>query len=345
MQSLRTIVCISFLIFNTKIILSNDTTSFTLSGYAELYWGFQQGGGSERPSFLYNHTQEGGALNVGWVKYTLNHNRWRMVAAPMVGSYVRRNMSAEPNAVRHIYEASLGYELGESGSRLDVGVLPSHIGLESNVGAEQINLTRGLLAENTPYYECGIRWSGENTNGLKWALLVLNGWQRIALDDARNWPAFGLQIQHVKSNGRVLNYSNYMGSINQRITTYHNLYGQWVLPLEMRLQAEANYESVPGEKDFLGVSIALGRAITKKWRAACRVEQTRDNRGLFFSTKEAPVNLNPGGYSVNVEYTPFDKLKCRLEARRLWSAKNELLDAPLVTSAMWLITASACISF
>ncbi len=337
-------MCSSLLLAWSWCVSAQDTTSFELTGYAEFYAGMQQGGSDSRPAFLYNHTENGPSINLAWVKYTLRHNRWQLTAAPMLGTYARRNLAGEPNAVRNIYEASLGYRLTGS-TRLDAGILPSHIGLETNIGADQMNLTRGLLAENTPYYECGVRWSGKTETGLNWAFLILNGWQRIALDAGRSWPAFGIQLQHVKKNGRVLNYSNYMGTLGDRVTVYHNTYGQWTVAENWRVQTELNYESVPLEKDFVGYSLAIGRTIAKKWMVACRAEQTRDNRGQFFRTRYAPVNLNPGGWSVNVDYSPFKQLKCRVEARRLWSAKGEQIEALPVTSALWLLTAAASVSF
>jgi hypothetical protein len=344
MQTICAWVCSITLFLVSVQTRAQDTTSFELSGYAEVYWGLQQGGAEERPEFLYNHTDNGPALNLAWVKYTIRHNRWQLVAAPMAGTYAQRNLASEPNAVRHLYEASLGFKINNN-SRLDAGILPSHIGMESNIGAQQLTVTRGLLAENTPYYECGLRWSGATDNGLKWALLVLNGWQRIALDEGRNWPAFGVQIQHESSKGRVLNYSNYMGTIGDRVTIYHNTYGQWAVGDNWRVQTELNYESVPAEKDFVGYSLMVSRTFAKKWAAACRVEQMRDNRGQFFRTSYAPVNLNPGGWSLNVDYSPNKRLKCRMEARRLWSAKGERMEALPVTSALWMITASASVSF
>jgi Putative beta-barrel porin-2, OmpL-like. bbp2 len=344
MQTICAWACSLILFVVSFHLRAQDSTSFELSGYAEVYYGTQQGGAKQRPDFLYNHTENGPAVNLAWVKYTIRHNRWQLTAAPMLGTYVKRNLASEPNAVQHIYEASLGYRIN-SNSRLDFGILPSHIGIESNMGAQQINVTRGLLAENTPYYECGLRWSGTNENGLKWALLVLNGWQRIALDEGRNWPSFGIQIQHVNAKGRVLNYSNYMGTIGDRVTIYHNTYGQWNVANNWRVQTELNYESVPAEKDFVGYSLSVARIFAKKWAAACRVEQVRDNRGQFFRTTYAPVNLNPGGWSLNVDYTPYKQLKCRVEARRLWSAKGERIDVLPVTSALWMLTASASVSF
>ena len=253
-------------------------------------------------------------------------------------------MVSEPNAAKHIYEASLGFRISNN-SRIDAGILPSHIGVESSYGAQQLNVTRSLLAENTPYYECGLRWSGETKFGLNWAILLLNGWQRIALDDNRNWPAFGAQIQHVKKNGHVLNYSNYLGTIGDRMTIYHNFFGQWQIAQDWKVETQLNYESVPLEKDFVGYSIAGGRAMGKKFAAALRLEQMIDNRGLFFSTTLAPKNLNPGSTSVNIDYSPIEKLKSRIEVRRLWSANKKQFETVPITSAMWLITATASVSF
>jgi hypothetical protein len=344
MQNVIAWACSLVLLISSEVIRAQDSTSFDFSGYAELYLGAQQGGADERPGFLYNHTENGLALNLTFVKYTIRHKRWQLIAAPMAGTYARRNMAAEPNAVRHIYEASLGFQINEN-SRLDAGIMPSHIGMETNIGAQQMNLTRGLLAENTPYYECGLRWSGKTQTGLNWAVLMLNGWQSIAFDLKQNWPAFGVQIQHVKDNGRVLNYSNYVGQISNRVTAYHNTYGQWPIADNWKVQTELNYESVPMEKDFVGYSIGVSRSFAKTWMAACRFEQVRDDNGSFFRTTGAPVNLNPGGWSVNVDYNPIEQLKCRVEARRLWSAKGEQLESLPITSAMWLLTASASVSF
>jgi hypothetical protein len=111
------------------------------------------------------------------------------------------------------------------------------------------------------------------------------------------------------------------------------------------VHTELNYEPVPLDKDFVGYSLALARTISKKWAATCRFEQMRDNRGQFFKTVYAPVNLNPGGWSLNIDYSPYKQLKFRVEARRLWSAKGERLEALPVTSALWMLTASASVSF
>ena len=325
---------------------AQDSTSVSFEGYGEIYYAAQQSSQSERPDFLYNHTADGLAVNIAWLKWTVERNRWRIIAAPMVGTYVNRNLASEPNAVQHIYEASIGYQFrGNANSRFDFGVMPSHIGLESNIGKNNLNLTRSLLAENTPYYECGLRWSGTTDNGLSWAVLVLNGWQRIAVADDRNRPNFGMQLQHDNKKGRVLNYSNYLGSINGRYSAYHNFYATQKLTQGWFINAEFNYEAMDRTKDFIGGSVALGKQFFKDWTVAARIEQVRDASSAYFATRSIPTQINPGGWSANIDYQPHKAIKCRLEARRLWSLNRESYEDLALYAPDWLYTAACCISF
>ncbi|MFM9004346.1 MAG: hypothetical protein ACKOSR_02400, partial [Flavobacteriales bacterium] len=82
MQIIR--ICVFLLcFFSFTSIIAQDSTSFEISGYAEVYGGIQQGSSSQRPEFFYNYTSNRPALNLGWLRYTIRHNRWQLVAAPM----------------------------------------------------------------------------------------------------------------------------------------------------------------------------------------------------------------------------------------------------------------------
>nr|WP_290930803.1 outer membrane beta-barrel protein [Haliscomenobacter sp.] len=75
--------------------------------------------------------------------------------------------------------------------------MPSHIGFESAIGKDCWNLSRSILAENSPYYETGVRLSLNSANG-KWyaAAMLLNGWQRMA-------RATGIQSAHFGDSNNV----------------------------------------------------------------------------------------------------------------------------------------------
>jgi hypothetical protein len=71
---------------------AQDSTSFELSGYAEVYWAGQQGGADERPEFMYNYTDNGPALNLafikGWVKLDCNIDKSREIFRACLPHYL-----------------------------------------------------------------------------------------------------------------------------------------------------------------------------------------------------------------------------------------------------------------
>jgi hypothetical protein len=85
------------------------------------------------------------------------------------------------------------------------------------------------LAENSPYYESGLRVSyTDPKENLYVALLVLNGWQKIQMPTSNFTPSLGVQINYKAAKNLTLNYSNFIGNINldpiNAFRTFHNLY-------------------------------------------------------------------------------------------------------------------------
>ena len=76
----------------------------------------------------------------------------------MTGNYARYNLSGEPDWAKYIYEANVGFRLSKKQNIwIDAGIMPSHIGFESAISADCWTLTRNILAENSPYYESGVK--------------------------------------------------------------------------------------------------------------------------------------------------------------------------------------------
>lgn len=92
--------------------------------------------------------------------------------------------------------------------------MPSHIGFESAVGTDNGAMTRGLMAENSPYFETGGRVSYSTEDGKSFLSgLILNGWQTINAVDGNAIPSFGHKLTY-KPNDRVtLNSSSFMGTL------------------------------------------------------------------------------------------------------------------------------------
>ena len=66
--------------------------------------------------------------------------------------------------------------------------------METALGYDCINLTRSIQADNSPYYERGLRLSYETKNK-NWyiALMTLNGWQKIDNSNIFNEAAVWIQ--------------------------------------------------------------------------------------------------------------------------------------------------------
>jgi hypothetical protein len=95
----------------------------------------------------------------------------------------------------HVVQASAQWETGLGrGLRLEAGVYPSHIGMETFTTRDNWNYTRSWLGELSPFTQTGLklaypfseRWSGQ--------LHVLNGWQGIA--DNNNGKSVGAQLAY-----------------------------------------------------------------------------------------------------------------------------------------------------
>jgi hypothetical protein len=149
----------------------------------------------------------------------------------MTGTYANANLSAEPGVLKNILEANAGVKISKNKNLwIDAGIFGSHIGFESAIGKDCWNLTRSILADNTPYYEAGAKISYTTDNG-KWFLsgMVLNGWQRIQRVDGNSLPSFGTQITFKPTSTVTLNSSSFIGTDKpdsaRQMRYFHNFYG------------------------------------------------------------------------------------------------------------------------
>ena len=135
-------------------------------------------------------------LNLGFVKANYTTEKVRGNFALMGGTYAQYNLAAEQGLLKNIFEANIGVKISNKKNIwIDAGIMPSHIGFESAIGKDCWNLTRSILAENSPYYESGIKLSYTSTNEkLYLAAMYLNGWQRIQRVIGNQSPAFGTQL-------------------------------------------------------------------------------------------------------------------------------------------------------
>ncbi|KAF5272975.1 hypothetical protein FQR65_LT17253 [Abscondita terminalis] len=137
------------------------------------------------------------------------------------GQKFYRNIGQEFKSPKYFHgrPSAVSYKADEATQAIkgQVRIMPSHIGWESAIGKDNYTLTRSLAAENSPYFETGVRLSYTTDNG-KWYLsgLVLNGWQRIAKPEGNQSISFGHQVTYKPSEKITLNSSSFIGNDKSR---------------------------------------------------------------------------------------------------------------------------------
>ncbi len=313
----------------------NDTVSnLKIGGYAEVYYSydFSNPQNHEKPAFIYNHKRHN-ELNVNLLLLKANYSTNWMSAnlGWMKGNYAQYNLSAEPSDLRGIYEANIGFALNNKKNiKLDAGVFSSHIGFESAIGADCYTLTRSLVAENSPYFETGIKISGETQNK-KWlfAGLLLNGWQKIQRTVAEEQPSYGLQIQYKPSNKLMINYSNFYGQTQPDTSTIYRFYNNLYLISEISskisliVSCDLGIDKKTSNKSYSWIVpvCILKIKITNKTALAIRAEYFNDPNKVMLSAvngKEAKIV----GSSINVDKRIQDKLLLRFEAKHFYASEK-----------------------
>jgi hypothetical protein len=319
---------------------AQDTAQVRFSGYAEVYYSydFARPSSGERPAFLYNHKRHNEvSANLLLLRAELKRESVRGAAGLMAGTYPQYNLAAEPSALRSIYEAQVGVRLSAKGEVwADAGIFPSHIGFESAIGMEGYNLTRSVVAENSPYYEAGAKLSARPWRRLLVSALYLNGWQRIQREPGNQQPAFGTQVRYDHGAGLVVNWSTFMGSMGPDSLGarrwYSNLYAQLegdhaavVLGLDAGVQEGRGLLAAAGGRYpywFTVVGAARQRVVGRWWLNA-RAEFFLDERYVVL-----PYDFSSlAGASLGIDWRISDRVWWRVEQRVLASPDEAFRDA------------------
>lgn len=327
--------------FVIYIFLSNkaacqDSTLFTFSGYGEFYYSFDFANpdNHEKPFFLYNHKRHNEVnVNLAYAKLTYSSAQVRSNFALMAGTYAQYNLAAEPEMVRFIYEANAGLKLTRRRNLwMDAGIMPSHIGFESAVGLNCWTASRSILAENSPYYETGIKLTSTNMkDNFFVSVLFLNGWQHTERPPGINTPSFGLQLNYKPTEKLLLNYSNFIGTDKpdtlHALRTYHNLYGIYqgktlglTAGFDLGSDKNQNHETALWYSPVLIVR----RSINNQSFLAARAEYFSDAKQAILSTNT--VNgFKTVGVSLNYDYSIAKNAIVRAEGKGYFS-KDKIFE-------------------
>ena len=334
-----------------------DANSFHISGYLESYYihDFNNPGSSTRPSFAYSHNVvEKPSINLGFIKASLNTPRARANLAVGSGTYMRANYALESRDLQKLFEANVGLKLSDSNLWLDAGVLPSHIGFESAIGLDNWTVTRSMLADNSPYFETGLRLAYTSDDG-QWYVsgLLLNGWQRIQRPDGNTTPAIGHQITYKPNAAVTFNSSSFIGNDksdqDRRMRYFHNLYGQfqlserWGLITGFDIGAQQVERGSSHYHVWYSPIVIARYAYSDKLSFAARAEYYQDKDEVIVTT-DTPNGFRTVGYSVNADYKLMQHLALRAELRK-FKSKDEIFEKRSSLSDENLMATAAAIFY
>lgn len=343
------VFCLGLVCF--KSVAQDSTATLTISGYAEIFYAYETNRpeNNRRPSFLYSHNRQNEFnANLAFLKAAYSAQKVRANIAIGTGTYMADNYANEPVVLRNIVEANVGFRLHPK-LWLDAGVLPSHIGFESAVSKDCWALTRGLLAENSPYFETGAKLTFTPDDRWTLALLALNGWQRISRINTT--PALGSQVAWKHPNGKVtLNWSTFYGSDRadsiRQMRFFNNFYGIFQMTEKFGLTAgfdigmEQTAKGSSAQNTWFTPIVVARYQINDRWAVAGRAEHYNDQDGVII----AP-DFSANGFSLNVDYAPVTNALLRLEGRLLNSLNEVFLRRNGTSNNNFYLTASLALSF
>lgn len=356
-KSFIAIVSLAFC-FNTKAQDSSSIkkSNFNISGYLEAYYcyDFSNPFNHLREPFFYSFNRHNEVnLNIGMLKANYLTKNIRSNLAFLSGTYAQYNMASEQRSLRNIFEANIGVKISKKKNLwIDAGIIPSHIGFESAIGKDCWNLTRSILADNSPYYEAGVKLGyTSNNDKLYLAILYLNGWQRIQKVKNNQTPAFGTQLTYKPNPNITLNWSTYIGNDQpdsiKKWRYFNNFYGQFQLNKKWALTAgfdigqqqhRDTLNKISGFDTWYSPVVIIKYAVSPKIHIAARSEYYSDKKGVIISYSKG---FQTFGYSANFDFLLNENSLFRIEGRLLSatekvfnsnSSKNCFLTTSLVAS-------------
>ena len=338
---------------------AKEKSPLTFSGYVETYYSydFNEPENHVRPGFVYSHNKHNELnLNLGFAKVNYAKDNVRGNLAIMAGTYAEYNLATEQDLLKNIFEANVGVKISSKHNLwVDAGIMPAHIGFESAIGKDCATLTRSILADNSPYYEAGVK-IGYTSPSEKWylAALYLNGWQRIQKIDGNQTPAFGTQISYKPSAKTTLNWSTYTGNeqpdVDRKWRYFHNLYGQFKVTDKTNITAGFDIGSQQSANKsekydtWFSPVLILQHKPTEKIQLAVRGEYYSDEKGVIIASG-TPNGFQTYGFSANFDYLISDNVMFRIEARNLTSKDEVFLRSGNATDSNTFLTTSLAISF
>ncbi|HSD14728.1 MAG TPA: porin [Flavobacterium sp.] len=327
------VVFTRLLLMSGFLVSAQDTipsskVKIDFSGYIETFYtyDFNRPESVRRQDFLYNHNRHNEFnINMALLRSAVSYENFYAKIAIQAGTYVQDNYVNED--LKIINEANIGAYLDKNQkTSIEAGIFTSHIGFETAASASNLNLTRSLLAEGSPYFLTGVKVNYKPNE--KWAFtgMLNNGWQRINKPNRNALPAFSSQIVYKSTPKSTLNWSTFVGDEpigdNLRTRYFSNLYWDYQWNAKWRTIAGFDYglqKRIDGEDyaNWYSPIVIMQYGISDKWQIAYRSEYYQDKENIVIPSTYG--SFKTIGNSLNLDFLPNTKVKIRGEARWLHS--------------------------
>jgi hypothetical protein len=300
----------------------SDTLRYTFGAYVETYYGhgFASPQSKEKSAIFYNHTSlNRPAINLGLLEFSASKSKWTFRGDFMVGTYSQKNLASEPGVLKHIYQLNAQVQLAPT-HQLILGIMPSHIGLESAKNWENPSFSRSYIAENSPYYETGLAWSYSPTQQMNVKVLALTGWQTMH----RFRPALGTQITIENAKGIRFNSSGFVGDEGKGLRVFFDNY--MLIPISNRFNASISSDfGVESGKIWHGGAAFLTWKAKPSLKFTGRLEYYNDLHAIILAEALSDVSQ-----SLTVDYQLKSWMMLRTEFKHSAKWGNEVIVGLLV---------------
>ncbi len=299
----------------------------TFGGFVDTYYAFDFNNAVRDRQFTTQaarHNEFG--INLAYVEAKLDREKVRGRLALQAGTSVNANYAGEVanspqlgDLMRHIQEAVVGVNVADK-LWLDAGIYFSHIGFESWISKDNWNYTRSLGAENSPYYQTGVKATYEFSPVLSGQLHVMNGWQNIV--ETNNDKAVGMQLAYNPNSKVSLIYNNFIGRENDlrifnEVILRYFLTDSWQVALSQDFGMQ-NKPSGSGSSYWYATTLLVKHQIFQPFSVAGRLEYYNDKDQVLVTTGTAN-GFQTTGASVNLDWQLHPSVVWRNEIRGLFS--------------------------
>jgi hypothetical protein len=326
------LVCLGSVVARAQTPVADSALKVSFGGFVDTYYAYD----FRRPPTLDRALTTQAArhnefnVNLAFVDATLTGSRLRGRFAAQFGTSVQANYAGEPrlgvlsgpDVSRFIQEATAGYQVAPT-LWIDGGVFFSPFGSENWISRDNWTYTRSLIAENSPYYEAGVKATWQATPTIAAQLHIINGWQNIS--ETNSDKAFGGRLDLTPKDAVAVSYDVFVGneqpdSLPSRIRLWHE--GVLQLKPAGTMQLRATFDLGSQERASGGSSWWRGGALIARYQinghvaAAGRAEYYSDPDQVIISTGHS-YGVRVWGGSLNTDVALTPRLLWRIELRSL----------------------------